>query len=442
VNLYRFCLENCIAGMSGALVEVQRGMFKLVGNVSPQVLERLRSACTAVVGQYLGGRFAFSEIRQADEFASTVSGMGIEVHTLKSHVEALASYLQMKKESFKTALDAAEHTIPGLEIRVLDPSTRRWKPSRLDEIDKTGSAVLCDGSSFYIAQYGRIVKVPKEEAYLFALLNLYREKSITGLVDASGSFIGIKLSDVGNLPDSVFYTLARLQATRRKGSQIMLYYRADIDTLSRALRLAKLNLIVATEIVKLTHKRGVIEVGIISPHLASKEADLVAKVLRALGYTIKYGDQYIEVELDGGPLRIYLTRSSKYFSGYLSNGGKAILIPLHYLLTPDDTLYAFKMIRTYGFSIITAGQWTRVLEKLCELAEGKPAEALKLAAEALLASRSKPEIFTALASNPTLKEAASSLIQLAARGISGTPLDKLPPGELTAIWRRLQQIPP
>jgi hypothetical protein len=401
----------------------------------------LRSACEALGGYPLSGKFVFSEPSRAEEFASEVSGMGIEVHTLRRHVEALASYLQTKKGSLIAALDAAETATPSTPIMVLDPLARRWRHTKLDEIDETGTAVLCDGPSFYVARYGRIVRVPKEEAYLFALLFLYREKGLTAMLDDSGSYVGVRLSDVGNLPDSVFYTLLRLQPTLRKGSPILLFHSADVDTLARALRLAKLRLIIATGIVRLAHKLGVKEVEVIAPHLASKEAGLLSEVFRALGHTVRYGDQYIEVELDGGPVRIYITCSGKFLPCYLSDGTRAVLIPLRYLLTPDEALYALKLVRTYGFSLIGAEQWPRVLEKLCELAEGEPSGASKLAMEALLAGRSKPEILTALASNPALVVVASRLIELAAQGASGTPLDRLPQGELIELWKKLRRGP-
>jgi hypothetical protein len=441
VSLYKFCQENCLAGTSGALVEVKRGEFQLVGEADSQMLRSLRSACLEAGGRFKERKFHLEEISQADGFAATVRRMGIEVHTLKEHVEALSSYLQIKKERLKEITDFAEKTAPEMPIMTLDPLTRRWKPSRLDKVDKIGGAVLRDPSGFYIARYGTIAKVSEEDAYLFALLFLYREKSITVIMDESRSFIGVKLSDIGNLPESVFYTLVRLQPTLRKGSLVMMFYRADMDTVFRTLRLAKLIPVIATGIARLTHKLGVKEVEVVSPHIASKEASLLLKVFNAIGYIVSYADQYIEVELGGGSVRIYLANSGKYLSGLLSDGAKAIFVPLRYLITADRALSAFKLIRTYGFSIITAEHWARVLEKLCELAEGKAAGASKLAEEALLASRSKPEILTALASNPTVRAAASRLIELATQGKSGTPLDGLPLEELFAIWRRISETP-
>jgi hypothetical protein len=441
MSLYKFCQENCIAGASGALVEVKRGEFVFVGKATPKILRRLQSACIDAGGKCERNEFYFNEVREADGFAAAASRMGVEVHTLKTHVEMLASYLQTKKEYFKTATGLTEIAHPETPIMVLDPLTRRWKPSRLDDVDKTGHAVLCDSSNFYIAQYYKIFKVSKEDAYLFALLYLYREKSITVIMDESGTFIGVKLGHIGDLPESVFFTLVRLQPALRKGASVMMFYRADLDTVFSVLRLAKLSPIIATGIVRLAQKLGEKEVPVISPRVAPKEAGLLSEVLGTIGYTVKYRDQYLEVEREGGPIRIYLANSAKHLSSHLISGEKAVLVPVHHLFTPDGTLYTLKMIRTYGFSLITTEQWARVLEKLCELAEGDPNEALELAAEALLMSKSKPEIYTAMASNPALKKSATNVIERAVQGSSGTPLDKLPMEELIGFWRRLRQGP-
>jgi hypothetical protein len=438
MSLYKFCQENCIAGTSGALVEVKRCEFQLVGDADLRLMQKLQSACIDSGGWYRGHKFHFEEISQADGFAETANGMGVEVHTLKKHVEMLSFYLQTMEERLKLPPKCAEEKDPETPIIVLDPITRRWKPSRLGEADRLGGAVLRDTSGFYIARHDTIAKASEEEAYLFALLFLYREKSAIVIMDESKRFIGVKLSDVGKLPESVFYTLIRLQPALHKRSQVVMFYRADADVVFRALRLAKVSPVMATGIVKLAQKLGEKEVAVVSPRVASYEANLLSEVLSYIGYSVKQGDQYLEVELEGGHIRIYLTNSGRYLSSYLSDGTKAILIPLRYIFTPDGTLYTLKMIRTYGFSIITAEQWARVLEKLCELAEGDPNEALELAAEALLMSRSKPEISTAIASSPTLKKAATNAIERAIQWSSGTPLDKLPTEELIGFWRRLR----
>jgi hypothetical protein len=441
VNLYKFCQENCIAGTSGALIEVKRCEFQLVGEIDLQLLQRLRFACIEAGGQYGERSFHFKETSQADGFAEAANGMGVEAHTLKKHVEALSFYLQAVEERLKLPPKCAEERGPETPIMVLDPITRRWKPSRLDEVDRLGGAVLRNHSGFYIAHHGTVAKASKEEAYLFALLFLYREKSVTVIMDESGSFVGVKLNDVGNLPESVFYTLIRFQPALHKGSRVMMFYRADADAVFRALRLAKVNPVVATDIVRLAQKLGGKEVPVFSPRTAPKEAGLLSEVLCDLGYSVKQGDQYLQVELEEGPIRIYLTSSGRYLSSYLSDGTKTILIPLRYLLTPDGALYAFKMVRTYGFSLIAAEQWERVLRKLCELAEGEPSESSKLVTEALLMGRSRPEILNSIHSNSALKKAATDIISLAAQGMSSTPLDKLPQGELIELYRRLRHGP-
>jgi hypothetical protein len=442
VELYRFCLENCLSGEGGALIEARRCEFVLVGDAGRQKIEDLRSACASVGGHVRGvKRFAFEGPAQADRFAENARGSGVKVHTLRNHVESLASYLRKREEHLAQALSGAKKYEPRAPTMLLDPLTRKWRGTSAGEVEKSCYAVLRDNEGFYIAYFGGAVKVLAEEAYLFALKYVYQEKNIVVMVDGGGNYIAIRSNDLGNLPDSVFYTFLRLQPALRRGATLMVFYRADTDMVFRALGLAKLAPVIATGIARLTHKLGVKEVEVVSPHLASKEASLLSEVFSALGYAVRYGDQCIEVELDGGPVRIYLASSGKYLSGLLSDGAKAIFVPLRYLITADRALSAFKMVRTYGFSIITAEQWARVLEKLCELAEGKPAGATKLAEEALLASRSKPEILTALASNPTVRAAASRLIELAAQGRSGTPLDGLPLEELFAIWRRISETP-
>jgi hypothetical protein len=442
VKLYRFCLENCLAGEDGALIEARRCEFVMVGDAGRKEVEYLRSACASVGGHPIGKKlFTFEEPAQADRFAKKARGLGVKVHTLRDHVESLASYLRRKEESLAWALSGAKGYKLSALTMLLDPLTRKWRGASADDVENSCYAVLRDSEGFYIAHFGSAVKVSAEEAYLFALKYVYQEKSIVVVVDGSGNYIAIRSSDLGNLPDSVFYTVLRLQPALRRGAALMVFYRADMDALSKVLRLAKLAPVIATGIVRLTHKLGVKEVEVISPHLASKEASLLSEVLRALGYAVRHGDQYIEVELDGGPVRIYITSSGKFLPSYLSDGTKAVLIPFRYLLTPDEALYALKLVRTHGFSLISAEQWPRVLGKLCELAKGEPSGASKLAMEALLAGRSKPEILAALASNPALVAVASRLIELAAQGASGTPLDKLPQGELIELWRKLKQGP-
>ena len=442
MKLYRFCLENCLAGEDRALIEARRCEFVMVGNAGPQEVESLKSACTSAGGHPVGRKwFAFGEPAQADRFAEKACGLGVKVHTLRDHVESLASYLRRKQESLAWALSGAKEYKPSALTMLLDPLTRKWRSARADEVENSCYAVLRDSEGFYIAHFGSAVKVPAEEAYLFALKYVYQEKSIVVVVDGSGNYIAIRSSDLGNLPDSVFYTVLRLQPALRRGAALMVFYRVDVDALFKVLRLAKLAPVIATGIVRLAHKRGVKEVEVIAPRLASKEAGLLSEVFRALGHTVRYGDQYIEVEHDGGPVRIYITCSGKFLSSYISDGTRAVLIPLRYLLTPDEALYALKLVRTYGFSLISAEQWPRVLGKLCELAEGEPSGASKLAMEALLAGRSKPEVLTALASNPALVAVASRLIELAAQGASGTPLDRLPQGELIELWRKLRRGP-
>ena len=437
MKIYRFCLENCLAG-SGALVEAVRGEFVLVGSVHPKKVESLRSACTSIGGRFAGNKFILKGADQANRFADSASGMNVEVHTLSKHFKALHAYLDRKKELLRSALSGGEEGHPIGPVSILDPSTRRWRQARLDRIDKTGCTVLRDDAGFYLAWHGRVVKVSEADAYLAALLETYTEKNIVAIMSEIGDFIGIKAADLGNLPDEVFYSIVRLQPVLRRHSPVMVFYRNDLNVVFEALRLAKLIPVIGSSVVRLAGKLGFKEVTVISPRLASEEAGLLSSVFSGIGYRAELKEQFISVENENSEVKIYLANSDNYLSGLLDDNSRAIFIPLKMVTSGDGALYAFKMVRSYGFKLITAEQWPKVVMQLLQFIKNPTANATKLVVEAILLGRSNPELLNMLASRPPLKKIAYALIESALLGNAASGIDKLPQGELISLLRALR----
>jgi len=418
------------------LVEAVRGAFVLVGGANPEVIESLRSACRSIGGRCMGSGFIFEGAGQANRFADAASGMGVEVHTLSEHVKALSAYLGRKKEALRSALSVGEEGRPSGAVKVLDPSTRRWRWAGLGGIDEMGCAVLRDDAGFYVAWYGRVVKVSEADAYLVALLETYSEKDVVVMVREAGDFIGIKAADLGRLPDEVFYSIVRLQPVLRRRSPLMVFYYGDVNVVFEALRLARLKPVMGTSAVRVISKRGFKEITVISPRLAPKEAGLLSSVFSGIGYRVESEEQCIRVGGESFDVRLYLANSDRYRSCLLQDNSMAIFIPLEMVASGDGALYAFKMIRTYGFNLIAAEQWPKVVMLLLQSIK-RPEGATKLVAEAMLLGRSNPQLLAALASRPPLKSAARALIESALLGNEVVGIGKLSQSELISLLREL-----